>query len=202
MSYGLPAGSNIRVPLHKTEIKRAGRLQDQQYKALDEQVSRLYITQQLSPANLAGLSSAPDCKAIYVIEVQLKKSGAPNKTLQEAICKIVPLPTLYLLCSPKGDEIQLLLRPHEGAEPLLSRPVRRSVLRLPYTSRQLKEIWPEWCKCLELEAQVLGVEAEIAACERAIKGTKQYAQQVKHNTERIRLKDKLKELKSQQTLGI
>lgn len=137
-----------------------------------------------------------------MVEAQLKKSGVPNKALQEAICKIIPLPTLYLLCSPKGDEIQLLLRPSEGAEPLLSRPINPSGLRLPYTSLQLMEIWAEWCKCLELETTIRGLEAEIAACERAIKGTKQYAQQVKYNTERIRLKDKLNELKSQQTLGI
>jgi len=104
--FDLPHNTEINKPLPKKAVFEKFELKASQQKAFDADVSRMVISNALSPHTLPSIAEGQEVKTIYVVSVQLKRKQYAAKNV-ELLSRLIPQKLLFAL--QYGDEVQLAI---------------------------------------------------------------------------------------------
>lgn len=104
--FDLPQNTEIHRSLPKKAVFEKFELKPSQQKAFDADVSRMVITNMLSPHTLPSVAEGQSIKTIYVVSVQLKRKQYAQKSI-ELLSRLIPQKLLFTL--QIGDEVQLAI---------------------------------------------------------------------------------------------
>lgn len=101
---GLPKSSEIKQPLPKAQIYKKFELKQAQRDAFDKDIARLDIVHQISPQTIPAITEGAEVKAIFVVDVELKRSDYDTNNIV-LISKLIPQRIVFAL--RYGDKVQL-----------------------------------------------------------------------------------------------
>ena len=101
---GLPKSSEIKHPLPKAQIYKKFELKQAQRDAFDKDIARLDIVNLIAPQTIPAIAEGNEVKAIFVVDVELKRSDYDTKNIV-LISKLIPQRIVFAL--RYGDKVQL-----------------------------------------------------------------------------------------------
>lgn len=103
---GLPQSTEVKRPLPKAQLYKKFELKQTQRDAFDADIARMDFVNLIAPQTLPAISDGNEVKAIFVVEVELKRSNYATKNIA-LIAKLIPQQIVFAL--RYGDKVQLAL---------------------------------------------------------------------------------------------
>ncbi len=94
--YGLPQSTEVRRPLPKAQIYAKFELKQAQRDAFDADVARLDFANLIAPQSLPAVAEGNEVKAIFVVEVLLKRHDFNPKNIA-LVAKLIPQRIVFVL---------------------------------------------------------------------------------------------------------
>lgn len=101
---GLPQSTEINRPLPKAQLYKKFELKQAQRDAFDADIARMEIVNFIAPQTLPGISEGTEVKAVFVVDVELKRSDYDSKNIL-LISKLIPHRIIFAL--RHEDKVQL-----------------------------------------------------------------------------------------------
>lgn len=101
---GLPHSTEVNRPIPKTQLFQKFELRSAQRDAFDADVARMEIVNFIAPQSLSGIAEGTEVKAVFVVNVELKRSDYDPKNII-LIAKLIPHRMIFAL--RHGDKVQL-----------------------------------------------------------------------------------------------
>lgn len=101
---GLPQSTEVNRPMPKAQLYKKFELKQAQRDAFDADVARMEIVNFIAPQSLPGIAEGTDIKAVFVVDVELKRSDYDPKNII-LIAKLIPHRIIFAL--RHEDKVQL-----------------------------------------------------------------------------------------------
>lgn len=101
---GLPQSTEINRPLPKAQLYKKFELKQAQRDAFDSDVARMEIVNFIAPQSLPGIAEGVEVKAVFVVDVELKRHDYDTKNIT-LIAKLIPHRIIFAL--RHEDKVQL-----------------------------------------------------------------------------------------------
>lgn len=93
---GLQITTEVKRQLPKVQIYRKFELKQSQQNAFDADISRMEIVNMIAPQTLPAISMGEDVKAIFVVDVELKRKEYDTKNIV-LVSKLIPQRIVFVL---------------------------------------------------------------------------------------------------------
>lgn len=93
---GLPQSTEINRPLPKAQLYKKFELKQAQRDAFDADIARMEIVNFIAPQSLPGIAEGTEVKAVFVVDVELKRSDYDTKNII-LISKLIPHRIIFAL---------------------------------------------------------------------------------------------------------
>lgn len=101
---GLPQSTEVNRPLPKAQLYKKFELKQSQRDAFDADIARMEIVNFIAPQTLPGIAEGNEVKAVFVVDVELKRSDYDSKNIL-LISKLIPHRIIFAL--RHEDKVQL-----------------------------------------------------------------------------------------------
>ena len=101
---GLPQSTEVNRPLPKAQIYQKFELRQAQRDVFDRDIARLDIVNLIAPQTIPAIAEGNEVKAIFVVDVELKRSDYDSKNIA-LISKLIPQRMVFALRF--GDIVQI-----------------------------------------------------------------------------------------------
>lgn len=101
---GLPQSTEVKRPLPKAQLYKKFELKQSQRDAFDADITRMEIVNFIAPQTLPGIAEGAEIKAVFVVDVELKRSDYDTKNIL-LISKLIPHRIIFALRFE--DKVQL-----------------------------------------------------------------------------------------------
>lgn len=101
---GLPQSTEVNRPMPKAQLYKKFELKQAQRNAFDADVARMEIVNFIAPQSLPGIAEGTDVKAVFVVDVELKRHDYDTKNII-LIAKLIPHRIIFAL--RHEDKVQL-----------------------------------------------------------------------------------------------
>lgn len=101
---GLPQSTELNRPMPKAQIYKKFELKQAQRDAFDTDVARMEIVNVIAPQSLPGVAEGTEVKAVFVVDVELKRHDYDTKNII-LIAKLIPHRIIFAL--RHEDKVQL-----------------------------------------------------------------------------------------------
>lgn len=101
---GLPQSTEVNRPLPKAQLYKKFDLRSAQRDLFDADVARMDIVNYIAPQTIPVLAEGKNVKAIFVINVELKKKDYDIKNI-ELIAKLIPQKLIFVLHFEKSVQL-------------------------------------------------------------------------------------------------
>ena len=101
---GLPQSTEVNRPMPKAQLYQKFELKQAQRNAFDADVARMEIVNFIAPQSLPGIAEGTDVKAVFVVDVELKRHDYDTKNII-LIAKLIPHRIIFAL--RHEDNVQL-----------------------------------------------------------------------------------------------
>ena len=101
---GLPQSTELNRPMPKAQLYKKFELKQAQRDAFDADVARMEIVNVIAPQSLPGIAEGTEVKAVFVVDVELKRSDYDTKNII-LISKLIPHRIIFAL--RHEDKVQL-----------------------------------------------------------------------------------------------
>lgn len=101
---GLPQSTEVNRPMPKAQLYKKFELKQAQRDAFDADIARMEIVNFIAPQSLPGISEGTEVKAVFVVDVELKRSDYDTKNIL-LISKLIPHRIIFAL--RHEDKVQL-----------------------------------------------------------------------------------------------
>lgn len=101
---GLPQSTELNRPMPKAQLYKKFELKQAQRDAFDADVARMEIVNVIAPQSLPGIAEGTEVKAVFVVDVELKRHDYDTKNII-LIAKLIPHRIIFAL--RHGDKVQL-----------------------------------------------------------------------------------------------
>lgn len=102
--FGLPQSTEVRRPLPKAQLYKKFELKQSQRDAVDADIARLDFVNRIAPQTMPAIAEGTDVKAIFVVEVELKRPDYDKKSIA-LIAQLIPQQIIFAL--RYGEKVQL-----------------------------------------------------------------------------------------------
>lgn len=102
--FGLPPSTEVKRPLPKAQLYKKFELKQSQREAVDADIARLDFVNRIAPQTMPAIAEGADVKAIFVIEVELKRPDYDKKSIA-LVAKLIPQQIIFAL--RYGEKVQL-----------------------------------------------------------------------------------------------
>lgn len=93
---GLPQSTEVNRPMPKAQLYKKFELKQAQRDAFDADVARMEIVNVIAPQSLPGVAEGSEIKAVFVVDVELKRSDYDTKNII-LIAKLIPHRIIFAL---------------------------------------------------------------------------------------------------------
>lgn len=93
---GLPPSTEVNRPMPKTQLYKKFELKQAQRDAFDADVARMEIVNFIAPQSLPGIAEGTEVKAVFVVDVELKRHDYDTKNII-LIAKLIPHRIIFAL---------------------------------------------------------------------------------------------------------
>lgn len=93
---GLPQSTEVNRPLPKAQLYKKFELKQAQRDAFDSDIARMEIVNFIAPQSLPGIAEGVEVKAVFVVDVELKRSDYDTKNII-LISKLIPHRIIFAL---------------------------------------------------------------------------------------------------------
>ena len=93
---GLPQSTEVNRPLPKAQLYKKFELKQAQRDAFDADIARMEIVNFIAPQSLPGIAVGTEVKAVFVVDVELKRSDYDTKNII-LISKLIPHRIIFAL---------------------------------------------------------------------------------------------------------
>lgn len=101
---GLPQSTEVIRPMPKAQLYKKFELKQPQRDAFDADIARMEIVNFIAPQSLPGISEGTEVKAVFVVDVELKRFDYDTKNIL-LISKLIPHRIIFAL--RHEDKVQL-----------------------------------------------------------------------------------------------
>ena len=101
---GLPQSTEVNRPMPKAQLYKKFELKQAQRDAFDADVARMEIVNFIAPQSLPGIAEGVEVKAVFVVDVELKRHDYATKNII-LIAKLIPHRIIFAL--RHDDKVQL-----------------------------------------------------------------------------------------------
>lgn len=101
---GLPQSTEVNRPMPKAQLYKKFELKQSQRDAFDADVARMEIVNFIAPQSLPGIAEGSEVKAVFVVDVELKRFDYDPKNII-LIAKLIPHRLIFVL--RHEDKVQL-----------------------------------------------------------------------------------------------
>ena len=101
---GLPQSTEVIRPMPKAQLYKKFELKQAQRDAFDADIARMEIVNFIAPQSLPGISEGTEVKAVFVVDVEIKRSDYDTKNIL-LISKLIPHRIIFAL--RHEDKVQL-----------------------------------------------------------------------------------------------
>lgn len=101
---GLPSTTEVNRPMPKAQLYKKFELKQAQRDAFDADVARMEIVNVIAPQSLPGIAEGTEIKAVFVVDVELKRHDYDTKNII-LIAKLIPHRIIFAL--RHEDKVQL-----------------------------------------------------------------------------------------------
>lgn len=101
---GLPQSTEVNRPMPKAQLYKKFELKQAQRDAFDADVARMEIVNVIAPQSLPGVAEGTEVKAVFVVDVELKRHDYATKNII-LIAKLIPHRIIFAL--RHEDKVQL-----------------------------------------------------------------------------------------------
>lgn len=101
---GLPSTTEVNRPMPKAQLYKKFELKQAQRDAFDADVARMEIVNFIAPQSLPGIAEGSEVKAVFVVDVELKRFDYDPKNII-LIAKLIPHRLIFVL--RHEDKVQL-----------------------------------------------------------------------------------------------
>ena len=101
---GLPQSTEVNRPMPKAQLYKKFELKQAQRDAFDADIARMEIVNFIAPQSLPGISEGTEVKAVFVVDVELKRFDYDTKNIL-LISKLIPHRIIFAL--RHEDKVQL-----------------------------------------------------------------------------------------------
>lgn len=101
---GLPSTTEVNRPMPKAQLYKKFELKQAQRDDFDADVARMEIVNFIAPQSLPGISEGTEVKAVFVVDVELKRHDYDTKNII-LIAKLIPHRIIFAL--RHEDKVQL-----------------------------------------------------------------------------------------------
>lgn len=101
---GLPQSTEVNRPMPKAQLYKKFELKQAQRDAFDADIARMEIVNFIAPQSLPGIAEGTEVKAVFVVDVELKRSDYDTKNIL-LISKLIPHRIIFAL--RHEDKVQL-----------------------------------------------------------------------------------------------
>ncbi len=101
---GLPQSTELNRPMPKAQLYKKFELKQAQRDAFDADVARMEIVNFIAPQSLPGIAEGSEVKAVFVVDVELKRHDYDIKNII-LIAKLIPHRIIFAL--RHEDKVQL-----------------------------------------------------------------------------------------------
>lgn len=101
---GLPSTTEVNRPMPKAQLYKKFELKQAQRDAFDADVARMEIVNFIAPQSLPGIAEGTEVKAVFVVDVELKRHDYDTKNII-LIAKVIPHRIIFAL--RHEDKVQL-----------------------------------------------------------------------------------------------
>lgn len=101
---GLPQSTEVKRPLPKAQLYKKFELKQAQRDAFDVDVARMEIVNFIAPQSLPGIAEGTEVKAVFVVDVELKRHDYDTKNII-LIAKLIPHRIIFAL--RHEDKVQI-----------------------------------------------------------------------------------------------
>lgn len=101
---GLPSTTEVNRPMPKAQLYKKFELKQAQRDAFDADVARMEIVNFIAPQSLPGIAEGTEVKAVFVVDVELKRHNYDTKNII-LISKLIPHRIIFAL--RHEDKVQL-----------------------------------------------------------------------------------------------
>ncbi|MDE6329399.1 MAG: DUF4391 domain-containing protein [Muribaculaceae bacterium] len=101
---GLPQSTEVNRPIPKAQLYKKFELKQAQRDAFDADVARMEVVNFIAPQSLPGIAEGTEVKAVFVVDVELKRSDYDAKNII-LIAKLIPHRIIFAL--RHEDKVQL-----------------------------------------------------------------------------------------------
>ncbi len=102
--FGLPQSTEVKRPLPKTQLYKKFELKQPQCDAIDADIARLDFVNRIAPQTMPAVAEGTEVKAIFVVEVELKRPDYDKKSIA-LVAKLIPQRIIFAL--RYGQKVQL-----------------------------------------------------------------------------------------------
>lgn len=92
----LPQSTEVNRPMPKAQLYKKFELKQAQRDAFDADVARMEIVNVIAPQSLPGVAEGSEIKAVFVVDVELKRSDYDTKNII-LIAKLIPHRIIFAL---------------------------------------------------------------------------------------------------------
>lgn len=135
----LPSSTIVDRPLPKAQLYKKFELKQSQRDAVDADIARLDFVNRIAPQTMPAIVEGTEVKAIFVVEVELKRPDYDKKSIA-LIAKLIPHQIIFAL--RYGEKVQLAVY-HTKLFICDWRPSDAVVV--PLTGLKLDAVWRIWC---------------------------------------------------------
>lgn len=94
--YGLPQSTEVKRPLPKAQLYKKFELKQSQRDTIDADIVRMDFVNLIAPQTLPAIAEGVEVKAVFVVEVELKRQDFDIKTIT-LIAKLIPQQIIFTL---------------------------------------------------------------------------------------------------------
>ncbi len=102
--FGLPQSTEVKRPLPKAQLYKKFELKQPQRDAVDADIARLDFVNRIAPQTMPAVAEGTEVKAIFVVEVELKRPDYDKKSIA-LVAKLIPQRIIFAL--RYGQKVQL-----------------------------------------------------------------------------------------------
>lgn len=101
---GLPQSTEVNRPMPKAQLYKKFELKQAQRDAFDADIARMSVVNSIGPQSLPGIAEGAEVKAVFVVDVELKRHDYDTKNII-LIAKLIPHRIIFAL--RHEDKVQL-----------------------------------------------------------------------------------------------
>ena len=102
--FNLPQSTEVKRPFPKAQLYKRFELKQSQRDAVDADIARMDFVNSITPQTMPALAEGTEVKAIFVVEVQLKRADYEVKNMA-LIAKLIPQRIIFAM--RYGEKVQL-----------------------------------------------------------------------------------------------